>query len=391
MKSPLLNRLTLEGLYFAALARGYLRHRNPRRRRAGGIRRAFYEQTWREGAAGAGASWRPLGSGICEITLGEARTRVLDNMTALDDPVTLAVLHNKPLTHRILRAEGLSVPRHAVFSLKDVSPALAFLGQQTAGGQPADCGPADGAPGDCVVKPANGTGGGAGVATGIRTPWQLARAAAAAAVYSDELMIEEQVEGDSYRLLYLDGELIDAYRRGRPTVLGDGKSTVARLVHQANEQRLREGAAASQGQITFDLDMRRTLAGQGWSLRSVPPAGTRVTVKTADNENRGDDNTAAAHLFCRSIVEDGRRAVRALGARFAGIDLLTPDPTVPLAESGGVILEVNGTPNLYFHYHRRGAAAVPAAARVLEKLLRPAGEARQELDCEAHTQEVSHA
>ncbi len=136
-----------------------------------------------------------------------------------------------------------------------------------------------------MVKPAVGTGGGAGVTTGILTGFQLARAAAAAAIYSDDLMIEEQIEGDNYRLLYLDGELIDAYARRRPAVVGDGRSTVAALVRRANDQRLKSGVEVSQSQLTFDMDMRRTLAKQGLSFGSVPARGTNVTLKTAVNEN----------------------------------------------------------------------------------------------------------
>jgi hypothetical protein len=114
--------------------------------------------------------------------------------------------------------------------------------------------------------------------------------------------------------------------------------------------------------------MRRTLAKQGLSLRSVPAAGAAVTLKTAVNENCGADNSTATPLLCRSVVDDGRRAALALGARFVGIDLVTPDPGAPLAECGGVILEVNGTPNLYYHYHKQDGA-FPAAVPVLRRLL----------------------
>jgi len=345
--------MTVEGLYFLALGRGFLRYRNPRRRRADGHRKAFNEQAWREAAVALGASWQPLGSGIAQITLNGVRTRVVDNRCALDDPVTLTVLHDKPLTHRILQAQGLSVPRHLSFSLKDLAPAKTFLRSMGR---------------ECVVKPAAGTGGGAGVSTGIRTGWQLARAAAAAAIYCDDLMIEEQIEGDNYRLLYLDGELIDAYARRRPAVTADGRSTVAALVRQANEQRLKSGAGVSQSQLTFDMDMRRTLAKQGLSLRSVPPRGTTVTLKTAVNENCAQDNSTVTGRLCRSVIEDGSRAVCALGTRFAGIDLVTPDPGIPLAEAGGVILEVNGTPNLYFHYHKADGC-FPSAVHALRRLL----------------------
>jgi D-alanine-D-alanine ligase-like ATP-grasp enzyme len=218
------------------------------------------------------------------------------------------------------------------------------------------------------VKPAGGTGGGRGVTTGIQTVSHLARASAAAAVYADELLIEEQIAGDNYRLLYLDGKMIDSFIRRLPRVVADGKSSVAALVQQVNEERLRNKSGVSQVLLSVDLDMRRTLAGQGLSLRSVPEKGRVVTLKTVVNENSGADNTTATDMLCRSIVEDGERAVRALCVRFAGIDIVTTDPSVPLAQSGGVILEVNGTPNLYYHY-KKDDGSFPVAVHLLRRLL----------------------
>ena len=345
--------LVLRGLYTAAMAGAFLRYRNPRRQAIGRHQTAFYERTWRAAAEELGGTWRRLKTGIAEIEVAGNKTRVSGNVSEIDDPVTLALLHDKPLTHQILQAEGLPVPRHATFTLKDVSPAVAFL--NTAGG-------------DSVVKPASGTGGGRGVTTGVRRPSDLARAAAAAAVYDDELVIEQQLPGDNYRLLYLDGELVDAFVRRPPNVVGDGRSSITGLVDAANEDRRRRGEAVSQVPLTIDLDMHRTLAKQGLSMRSVPAKGASVTLKTVVNENAGADNATATHLLCRSIVEAGEAAVRALRVRFAGIDVITPDPTVPLEEAGGAILEVNGTPNLYFHYHKSDGG-FPVAVHLLRRLL----------------------
>lgn len=355
-----LNPLTLRALYVLSMARAFLRYRNPRRRKSGRHHAAFYEQTWREAVEELGGTWTCLGSDIGQIEVAGEYTRVEGNVSEIDDPVTLAVLHDKPLTHRLLKAEGLCVPRHAIFSLKDIAPAIAFL---------------DTINGDCVVKPAGGTGGGRGVTTGIRRRLHLACAAAAAAVYGDELMIEKQIAGDNYRLLYLDGELIDSFIRRRPSVTGDGRSTIHRLVVQANDLRLKHGAGISQVLLTVDLDMRRTLARQGLSLRSVPEAGQQVILKTVVNENGGADNSTATHLLCPSIIEDGARASRALRVRFAGIDIVTRDPSIPLAESGGVILEVNGTPNLYYHY-QKSDGPFPAAVHLLRRLLNLAPSAK---------------
>ena len=353
MPRLMLHPLVLRSLQALAMARAFARYRNPRRRAVGREHTAFYDRMWRDTAADIGAKWHSLGNGIGEIELGGAKTRVSENVTEIDDPVTLTVLHDKPLTHQLLQAQGLPVARHQIFSLQDVKPALRFLRSTD---------------GDCVVKPANGTGGGRGVTTGIRTPWQLARAAAAAAVYGDELLIEQQIAGDNYRLLYLDGRLIDAYVRHLPSVIGDGRCTVKRLVDRLNADRAASGVGVSQVLLTIDLDMRRTLAKQGLSLRSVPARGRRVALKTVVNENSGTENSTATEMLCKSVIEEGARAVRALRVRFAGIDIITPDPARPLAEAGGVICEVNGTPNLYFHYRKRDGS-FPVAMHLLRRLL----------------------
>jgi len=348
-----INRWTLAGLYALAMGRAFLRLRDPRRRAAGRNLDEFHRRVWRQAAEALGGQCTVLSPDVMQITLNGACTRVFENVSAIDDPVTLRILHDKVLTHKILQAQNLPMPAYAAFTLRDMRPALAFLHAEAR---------------DCVVKPAGGTGGGRGVSTGIRSVYDLARAAAAASVYSDELLIEEQLAGDNYRLLYLDGRLIDAFIRRPPAVVADGRSSIVQLLHQANDQRLRHGSDMSQVLIAIDLDMRRTLARQGLSLRSVPAAGMPIQLKTIINENCGVDNTTVTSLLCHSIVRDGQRAVRALGARFVGLDLITRDPSVPLAESGGAIIEANGTPNLYYHYHKSDSV-FPLAEHLLRRIL----------------------
>jgi glutathione synthase/RimK-type ligase-like ATP-grasp enzyme len=355
MKNLLTTSVGLRGLHCLAMARAYLRYRNPRRRGMGRQHGAFHERVWREAANELGATCTNLGSGIFEIARDGKFTRVFENVSAIDDPTTLAVLHDKPITSRLLEAQGLPVPRHTTFTLQQMQPAIDFL--QSNGG-------------DCVVKPAAGTGGGRGVTTGIRRISHLARAAANAAIYSDQLMIEEQIEGDNYRLLYLDGELVDAYIRRHPMVVGDGRSSVRKLVKNLNDDRARLGVRLSQVMLTVDFDMKRTLHKQGLTLGSVPPEGKAVVLKTVVNENSGADNATATQLLCDEIVQECRNAVLAMRARFVGVDIVTRNPRVSLNESGGAILELNGTPNLYYHYHKCDGS-FPIATLLLKKILPP--------------------
>ncbi len=347
------SRLTLSGLYVMAMGRAFMRFRDPRRRASGKHHEAFYRRVWKEAAEKIGATHRQLNDEFAEITLDGISTRVFENVSGIDDPVTLRILHDKILTHEILESHSLPMPAYAQFSMKKMQPALAFL-------QSADRA--------CVVKPAGGTGGGRGVTTGIQKASHLSRAAAAAACYADTLLIEEQLEGDNYRLLYLDGELLDSFVRRYITVTGDGKSTVRQLVHAANDERLKAGSGLSQVLIAIDLDMQRTLAAHGMALTSVPPPGQSVRLKTVINENSGSDNTTATPRLCTAVIEAGRRAVKAMGARFVGLDIITRDPGVPLEESGGAIIEANGTPNLYYHYHKSDSV-FPIAEHLLRRLL----------------------
>lgn len=350
----------LKLLSFAARAKNFVLRRNaPRWRaeaRASRNLSEFYNQIWRDAAERLGATIEPLGHDIFEVRLGEARTRVLQNFTAIDSLVSYRVVRTKPVMYDLLARHGLPVPRHREFGLDDLPGAAKFLDTCT---------------GDCVVKPATMTGGGQGVVTGIRTHNQLARAAWAACAGGGTALIEEQVEGDNYRLLYLDGQLVDAVLRRPPTVVGDGSSTVGQLVEQANAARVEQGAAQSHVLLTLDLDMKRTLAKQGLSFRSVPAKGRAVVVKTAINENRGEDNEPAGHLLSEALVAEGARAAELAGLRLAGVDVVTRDPGVPLAEAGGVILEVNSPPGYYWHYHKRDGSVFPLAEYVLRALLAP--------------------
>jgi D-alanine-D-alanine ligase-like ATP-grasp enzyme len=351
------NFFLLKLVFHLRRLRGLLPSRNTVAHSAEQLRGEFYEQLWEDAAAELGAQFKRLGYGICAISRDGLVTRMRQNCTAIDDPVTLTIALNKALVNRLLAEAGLPIPRHVAFTLRTLARATAFL-EQTC---------------PCVVKPASGTGGGQGVTTGIRTRRQLAWAATLAAQDGGEMLLEEQIPGDNYRLLYLDGVLLDAVQRRPPSVTGDGRSTIRRLVDEANTARLQRGSTISQVLITIDMDMRHTLARQGLRLSSVPAAGDVVPVKTVINQNFAADNVTVTDRLSPSIIADGARAARAVGVRLAGIDIITGDLSVPLAESGGVILEVNTTPGFHYHYHKNDGS-FPVAVRVLEQLLREPAE-----------------
>jgi cyanophycin synthetase len=352
---------------------------------------AFYRALWTSAAAEAGfpVSLSGDGGGV-DISLPCRTVTAHGSQCGIDTPDVLHRAGDKALVTRLLADAGLPVPPQRVFCLATLEVADAFRSTLA---------------GTCVVKPAQDTGAGRGVTTGIRARRDLTRAAAVAAAAGARgssavasattsvrpvavacrvagllrgldtvpLLIEGQVPGANYRLLYLDGELIDAIRRDAPVVVGDGQSTIGQLLDALNRSRLDAGGIQAQMLVTRDLDLERTLAEQNLTAGSVPAEGAPVPLKTTINENAPGGNRPARDELCAAIVEQGRIAAELVGARLAGVDVITTDPRLPLEDTGGCVLEVNTTPGLAMHYHGHEGATAPATEVLLRLAARPFG------------------
>jgi cyanophycin synthetase len=339
-------------------------------------RDAFHRDLWLAAADGLGLPAAPTGGSAVTVQLPDRPFSISRGGSTIEDAAALERAGDKERTAHALAERGIPVPEHVVTTLGTIDEVEPFLARW----------------GTVVVKPARDTSAGRGVTTSVRDAATLRTAAVAAAAagsragrtsrsgrlvgrllakYRDladvPLLVERQVPGANYRLLYLDGELIDAVRRAVPTVVGDGVNTVRGLVQRAAAERQASPVERGGLALTVDEDMRITLAEQGLSLGSVPAAGTVVLLKTAVNEGAITDQRPAWPQLCADVVEQGAQAARLVGGRLVGVDVITTDPTRPLAEVGGVVLEVNTTPGLAYHYHGN-PGGVDVACVVLARL-----------------------
>ena len=335
----------------AIRARGVLGRNGSNRRRIAQQRSEFYRSVWREAANELGATIEQIAPDVFRIERSSLATHVYRNYTDLDGPVTLRIAGNKPITQTLLSATQLPVVESLEFSAADISNAKVFLKKHKR----------------CVVKPSSGTGAGQGITTNVTTVSRLRYATSIAAGFANSLTIERQIAGDNIRLLFLDGKLLDAVRRGPPHVVGDGVSSIRKLVRQQNQERIEGGFEIAQTLLACDLDMQWTLAETGQSLRSIPQEGMHVQLKTVINDNKKSENEDVTHIMDESIVNAARRAAAAIHGRAVGVDVIVPDATEPIEH--GVIIEVNTTPGFYYHYYRSSTAnrvAIPILERCLE-------------------------
>jgi D-alanine-D-alanine ligase-like ATP-grasp enzyme len=319
------------------------------------VRDAVYERIWADAADSCAAEFTRLGTGLFQLDRAGASTRVYHQMVELDNPATLQVALDKVLVQRLMAAADVSHAEYLEWSADDPAPALAFLAR---------------ADGLCVVKPAAGTAGGHGVTPGIESPEDLLRARLYSATGGGRLLIERQVEGAVYRLLFLDGELLDTVRTLPTSLTGDGRSTIEALIVRENERRVAGRGDAGLSLIGASLDMLLTLRRAQLKLSSVLPAGQRVAIRVATNDHAAQDSTTWRGHISSELIDQARAATQAVGLHLGTVEVITTDIARPLAETGGIVAEVNGTPGLHHHYlvadpDRATRVAIP----ILEHLL----------------------
>jgi D-alanine-D-alanine ligase-like ATP-grasp enzyme len=316
-------------------------------------RDAVYARIWREAATSLGAEFTDRTRGFYEIRKGDRRIPLFQQVTPIDDAVTLRLALEKPLVHELVASAGVTIPDHVEFDYSDPAPARELLERTRR----------------IVVKPASGTGGGEGVTTDVRSPADLQRALLRAAHYSTALLAEHQAPGPLHRLLLLDGELIDTIVERPPRVAGDGRSSVEQLMQAENRRRIQARGEAGMEHLLPDYDTAVALREQGRSLAYVPAAGEEVQVKTVTNDRRLEDAWTYRDPVDAQVLEQARRATDAVGLRLSGVDVIAPRIDRPLTETGGVLLEINGTPGLHRHYHVSDRDSATAVARPIVGLL----------------------
>jgi len=201
-----------------------------------------------------------------------------------------------------------------------------------------------------VVKPLDGNHG-RGVTTGLRSSDDIRAAFTLAAAHSRRVIVEEQLPGKDHRVLVVDGQVVAVAERVPPMVFGDGVRTITELVAEVNaDPRRGLGHEAVMTRIRLDdAAAQDILQRQDLTIDSVPAKGRKVLLRTTANLSAGGtaiDRTDEIHPDNAAIA---RRAALAIGLDVAGIDLLAPDITRSVRETGGGIVEVNAAPGLRMH------------------------------------------
>jgi cyanophycin synthetase len=294
---------------------------------------------------------------LVQLGQGKYQQRIRATMTSMTSALAVDIAQDKKLTNQLLASAGLPVPRSEVVrSADDAVAAAKRIGYPV------------------VTKPLDGNHG-RGVGIGIRSDRAVRTGfnRALKQARGGEVVVEQMVEGNDYRILVVGGQMVAVAERVPAHVVGDGTHTVRELVDITNaDPRRGIGHEKVLTKIRLGEEADRILRAQKRSLDDVPDEGAVVPLAATGNMSTGGsaiDRTWEAHEDNVDIAEE---AARVVGLDIAGIDFLAPDITKPVRETGGAIIEVNASPG--FRMHTNPTEGDPQyAARPVIDLLFPAG------------------
>jgi len=296
---------------------------------------------------------------LVQLGHGVHQKRIRATMTSQTSSLGVDIASDKKLTNRLLAGTGVPVPRAEVVRNEDEAAVSA-----AAIGYPVAIKPLDGNHGRGVIL-------NLGDEAAVRAAYPIARAQSR----NGGVVVESYLVGNDYRCLVIGGVLRAVAQRVPAHVDGDGKHSVSELVEATNaDPRRGIGHEKVLTRIKLDDEAISYARTQGFELGDAPPRGQRIYLRRTGNMSTGGisiDRTEEIHPDNAEIAE---LAARVVGLDIAGIDLICPDISLPVRETGGGIVEVNAAPGFRMHTHPTEGEAQYVAKPVID-LLFPAGSA----------------
>jgi cyanophycin synthetase len=268
------------------------------------------------------------------IQLGTGCYRKVTRATLTQNTSYLAVENsdNKYLTYRLLEEMGVPVPQRILAN--NVRESLDFFHMLQK---------------PVVVKPSNGYRG-KRVNVHLDTEEKVIKAFLWAQTYENEVIVQEYVRGNTYRILVINGKFAAAVQLIAPFIIGDGIKTINELIDEFNSTPGREyGDKGKWSNVEIDDDTLKIIEIKGYTLLTVLEKDKKVYLKNTGNMRLGStsvDVTENIHPYNRFVCE---RISKLLNLDVTGVDIISQDITVSLHENKGRVIEINAAPDFRMH------------------------------------------
>ncbi|WP_157404547.1 acylphosphatase [Shouchella shacheensis] len=241
------------------------------------------------------------------------------------------ICDNKDLTKQYLSKVGLPVPDGKRFKAEVVDEEIVDYANTL--GYPV------------VLKPISENAG-KGVLANIRNAEKMREALVHVRQelnYRD-VIVEEQVQGEEFRIFIVGNQVIGAVNRVPANIVGDGIHSIGKLIELKNKTK-KENPTLFKSPIAIDKEVLSTLQSKNYTLNSIPEAGKRIFLRNKSSVSMGGDPIDVTDQLTSNMKDLAIRAYEAI----PGLDLCGLDMIIDQGNDSGVVIEVNTRPMLGLH------------------------------------------
>ncbi|MES2521189.1 MAG: cyanophycin synthetase [Gemmatimonadota bacterium] len=291
---------------------------------------------------------------LVQLGLGRNLRRIQATVTGNTSSIAAEIAQDKEDTKRTLESVGLPVPSGKLVGTVDGAiQAAERIGFPV------------------ILKPLN-LNHGRGISGRLDSPDDIRGAWEESTRRPGRVIVERFVTGRDHRVLVVDGKVVACAERVPAHVVGDGTSTVRELVQIANrDPRRGRGHTKVLTWLPLDEQTEDFLAKGERTLDTVPAAGETVFLRATANLSTGGTSIDRTEEMHPDNVTACEMAAGIIGLDIAGIDVLTPDISVPFRENGAVIIEVNAGPGVRMHTHPTEGKPRNVGAAIIDMLYAP--------------------
>ncbi|HRY06440.1 MAG TPA: N-acetylglutaminylglutamine synthetase [Hyphomicrobiaceae bacterium] len=263
-------------------------------------------------------------AGLFKLSLGGRSICCRESLSDLTSAVAMSRCDDKALTHRLLAAAGLDVPRQE--TITGEAEAVDFLNRY----------------GRVVIKPARGEQG-TGVAVDLRSNLSVTAAFRQARDLCERVLAEEFVSGEDLRIIVIAGEVVAAAIRRPASIVGDGAHSIMALIDK--QSRRRSAATKGESRIPLDAETERCVRQAGHSMHDVLPDGELLVVRKTANLHTGGTIHDVTQQLHPKLAQAASKGAGVLDMPVVGFDMIVAAPHEPEYR----FIEANERPGLANH------------------------------------------
>ena len=288
---------------------------------------------------------------LVQLGEGKYQKRIQAALTSNTSLLGVETAGNKRLTKMMLEDAGIPVPKGTVIrKLKSAIEDAQWLNYPV------------------TIKPHDGHHG-KGVTTNITHEGELVEAFERAKEMSNKIIVEQHLTGNDYRMLVVGGKFVAAAKRAPAAVVGDGQHTIAELIDIENQNPDRGyGHENVMTRLKVSSVTEHLLEKSDYGMDTVLNEGETFNLELTANLSTGgsaEDVTDRVHKANKFMAE---RIAKIIDLDIAGVDVMAPTISEPIAKVGGAVIEVNAAPGLRMHLAPAKGKARNVARHIIDML-----------------------